>query len=254
MFSSPRILLVTPTYPRRHRRAYLLRCIKTFRRLTNCLWIVVEDSACVDPDIAVLLRRSGIPHVYLSHGPTRCWGNAQRNAALCYISENALDGIVYLADDDNLYRPRLFDEIRKTRFVSLFPVGHLGPDGIERPTVKNGKIVGWNADWTSRKYPVDMAAFAFDSGLLARLGPTPFDYGGRGGETELLEKLLDSQDQFELLCDECSKCYVWHDHPLRRPIWFTRLTRLCRQQWARLRGRVSSARSRSLRGNSSLPD
>ena len=40
------------------------------------------------------------------------------------------DGVVYFADDDNAYDTRLFWEIRKTRMISMFPVGLLRPSGF----------------------------------------------------------------------------------------------------------------------------
>jgi hypothetical protein len=158
--------------------------------------------------------------MYLHFGPTRCWGNAQREHALQCIKRNRIQGIVYLADDDNYYDSRIFAEIRQTSGVSVFPVGHLGPNGIERPVVQNGRIVGWDAAWPERKFPVDMAGFAFDAALLDDVSGTIFDYGARGGETELLEKLISSDEELMPLCNDCSLCYVWHDQPLgQHPLW-----------------------------------
>ena len=56
--------------------------------------------------------------------------------------------------------------IRKTKNISIFPVGDLGPNGIERPIIKDGKILYWDAGWTQRCFPVDMAGFAFNSKYL----------------------------------------------------------------------------------------
>ena len=47
-------------------------------------------------------------------------------------------GIMYFADDDNTYDLKLFEEIRKTQKVSMFPVGFVGSTGISSPIVKNG--------------------------------------------------------------------------------------------------------------------
>lgn len=42
-------------------------------------------------------------------------------------------GVVYFADDDNTYSLELFDEIRKTKMISMFPVGLIRPAGISGP-------------------------------------------------------------------------------------------------------------------------
>ena len=127
-----------------------------------------------------------------------------------------MEGVVYLADDDNCYQAALFDELRKVRRVGVLPVGLLGPFGIERPILRQGRIVDWSAHWKSRRFPLDMAAFAFDAGLLRPIAGPIWTYTARGGETEFLERLLDPADELEILCDGCRKCHVWHDLPLGR--------------------------------------
>ncbi len=210
----PPILVVTPTYDRPGRLALLARCLATFRRIAGLHWIVVEDGAQPDTQVVNLLAESGLSHTCLAHGPTRAWGNAQRDFALRYIRDQGMQGIVYLADDDNHYQEPLFDELRRVRRVGVAPVGLLGPFGIERPIVRKGRIVGWSANWKSRRFPLDMAAFAFEAGLLRRFPGPIWNYQARGGETEFLERLLDSPDQLEVLCDGCRTCHVWHDLPL----------------------------------------
>ena len=69
-------------------------------------------------------------------------------------------------------------------------------------------------NWLERKYPVDMAAVAFHSSILDEIRGELFSYTERGGETEFLESFVQSTEEFELLCDDCSQCYVWHNVPL----------------------------------------
>jgi hypothetical protein len=176
---------------------------------------VVEDARTRNGKVRAALEASGLKHSYLNAGPSRDYGNIQKDLALRYIRDTGLKGVVYIADDDNYYDPKLFREIRKTERVSVFPVGNHGPGGVERPIVKNGKITGWNADWKSRKFPVDMAGFAFDAEVLRSLEAPLWRYKGRGGETEFLESFVRSQDELECLCSGCTKCYVWHNQPLR---------------------------------------
>lgn len=51
--------------------------------------------------------------------------------------------------------------------------------------------------------------------------PLLFDFRGRGGETEFLQKLLDHKEDFEVLCQECR--FVWYNRPLddRDLLWPT---------------------------------
>lgn len=210
------ILVVTPTYDRPGRVALLERCLSTFRHVPGLRWIVIEDAAAPSPEVAQLLAESGLSHTYLAVGPTRAWGNAQRDLALRHIRDGEMQGIVYLADDDNYYQEPLFAELRKLRHVGVVPVGLLGPFGIERPILQGGRIVGWSAHWKSRRFPLDMAAFAFDAALLRAIPGPIWTYTGRGGETEFLERLIGSADKLEILCDGCHRCYVWHDLPLGR--------------------------------------
>ena len=41
-------------------------------------------------------------------------------------SRGDASGVIYFADDDNTYDLKLFDEIRNTKKVSVFPVGFVG--------------------------------------------------------------------------------------------------------------------------------
>jgi len=210
------IHVITPTYDRAGRMRFLERCLASFRRIDGLHWIVVEDATEPDPKVVALLAGSGINHTCLAIGPTRRWGNAQRDLALRHIRDSGVEGVVYLADDDNFYEPALFDELRKVRRAGVLPVGLLGPSGIERPILRQGRIVGWSAHWKHRRFPVDMAGFAFDAGLLRKLAGPIWTFPTRGGETEFLERLLGSPDELEILCQGCRQCRVWHDLPLGR--------------------------------------
>ena len=57
---------------------------------------------------------------------------------------------------------RLFDELRKTKTVSAFPVGIVGGQFVSTPLLdENGKFVRFFEGWTGgRKYALDMAGFA----------------------------------------------------------------------------------------------
>lgn len=235
-----RIIAVTPTYPYANREKYFRRCVETFRKVKNFLWIIIEDGSSINPGIKELLDLSKIEYLYDYYGPTRDWGTSQRNYAFSLIRKKKLRGIVYVPDDDNFYNQRLFKEIRKTKKISVFPVGHLGPNLIERPIIKNKRIVDWDAYWKERKFPLDWAGFAFNSELLINhkgeflkgfnwveavkeniVDPNMpeserqvFLRVHKDGETEFLQNLNISVDDLEPLCDNCTKCYAWHNQPL----------------------------------------
>ena len=213
------LLFITPTYPWRWRMRFLQRCADDFRPVHNLFWIVIEDGDETSPEVGQLLAQSGVQHIYIAHGPTRRWGNAQRDWGLKYIRDQRLRGVVFLADDDNKYEAGLFDELRKVQRLGILPVGCLGPWGIERPIVRNGRSMRWSADWRDRKYPVDMAGFAFNSELLYEKIGDLWKWDGPGGETELVESLIDSPDELEFLCNDCRDCYVWHNLPVGWPAW-----------------------------------
>lgn len=209
-----KIILVTPTYNNFKRLSFIKECIKIFSQNSNLFWILCEDNNEINIDVENLLKNSGMNYAYIAYGPTRDKGNEQRNKCYEYIVNNKLEGIVYNADDDNEYQLELFNEIRKTKNVSIFPVGNLGPSNIERPIVINGKVVKWDAGWLERKYPVDMGGFAFNSKFLyekQNKNLKLWDFAGLGGESEFLCSIINDTFPIEFLCDNCRVCYVWHN-------------------------------------------
>jgi hypothetical protein len=47
-----------------------------------------------------------------------------------------VDAVVYFADDDNAYDTRIFEEVRATVRISVFPVGLVQEFGISSPIVR----------------------------------------------------------------------------------------------------------------------
>lgn len=203
-----KLIVITPTYERPGRMAMLHHLRGILSERNDVAWFVVEDAPEKSPDVAKFLPRFAR---HFSIGPTRDYGNVQRNLALLAVKKEGLKGVIYMADDDNRYDPELFDEVKKTRKISLVPVGGLGPNGIERPIVVEGKVEGWDSGWAERKFPVDMAGFAFRSELLDDLKGVLWSHTGVGGESEFLERIVSSHEEFEPLCDSCEKVLVWHN-------------------------------------------
>ena len=67
-----------------------------------------------------------------------------RRAALDWIrAHGETDGVIYFADDDNSYDVRIFEEIRRTQLVSVFPVGLILKFGVSSPIVRDDTVTGF---------------------------------------------------------------------------------------------------------------
>lgn len=117
------LIIVTPTYNRPFQAYYLTRLAHTLRLVPPpLLWLVVE-MPYQTLETASVLMQTGIMYRHLV-----CRTNVtnvrdrvvhQRNFALEHIEMHQLNGVVYFADDDNVYSQDLFEEMRKIR-CSLF--------------------------------------------------------------------------------------------------------------------------------------
>lgn len=234
------IYAITPTYARAVQKAELTRLSHTFLLVPRFTWIIVEDAADKTPLVSNFVTRlratvkhfkSDLQVVHLAamtperyrprpHDPN--WlqprGVMQRNAGLEYLrslSPSAVepDAVMFFADDDNTYDLQLFEEMRPTRKVSVWPVGLVGGLHVEKPHVEDGKVVAWRTAWKpERPYPIDMAGFAVSVALIRRRPEARFTYKTQRGmqESHFLTVLIDGPDELEPRADNCSKVYVWH--------------------------------------------
>ena len=63
-------------------------------------------------------------------------GVSNRRAALQWVKDNGADnGILYFLDDDNTIDIRLFDEMRDTQKISMWPVGLIGEYTVSSPVL-----------------------------------------------------------------------------------------------------------------------
>lgn len=80
---------------------------------------------------------SPMPDIYRTYS-TIPRGVANRRAAINWIRKNGKKpGVLYFGDDDNTFDLKLFDEIRYTKRVSMFPVGLIGLYAVSTPVVEN---------------------------------------------------------------------------------------------------------------------
>ena len=211
------ILFVTATFDRPLRIAYLRRHIaEIFSHIDNYTWLIVEDGDAVDPDVRA--ATAGFNAIHLTCGPTRDKGHAQRNFAMEYIRAHRLEGVVYNMDDDNFCYRLLCNELRKVEKIAIFPVGNLGPVGIERPVIHEGKLVFWSAHFLERAYPVDVGGIAFPSRVLFELEPPFWPWTGMVGESELVTRFVQAGYELDLtLCHGNRMCLVYHNEPIDSP-------------------------------------
>lgn len=145
------------------------------------LWIVVEDSNTTSSQVKDLLSHCRVESVLLHAETTEKTKKAkqrgvdQRNLAMDWIRDRCkgcdgrgtCEGVVYFMDDDNTFDIRLFEKIRWTRGVSVFPVGFVAGLKFEGPVCKDGKVERWQVQYAPKRHiPVDMAAFAFNVKML----------------------------------------------------------------------------------------
>lgn len=206
-----KIILITPTHLRKERMGYLKELSGIFSQVENLLWLVCEDGIRKHDNVEELLQRSGIDYKYFNYGPTNNWGECQRDFLCEYVFRHDINGVCYFADDDNWWDIKIFDEIRKTKRVGVFPVGNRGPSNIETPIIVNGKVSSWDAHLLTRKYPLDMGGFSFHSNMLTNISNKRFfPLAGNGwGETRFLESIISDKRELEPLCNYCTDCYVF---------------------------------------------
>ncbi|KAM4722824.1 galactosylgalactosylxylosylprotein 3-beta-glucuronosyltransferase 1-like [Rhinophrynus dorsalis] len=224
--SLPIIFAITPTYARLVQKAELTRIANTFRQVRSFHWIVVEDSYNKTMLVTNFLRRSGIKHTHLCirtpKGVTKAKGTLQRNLGLSWLREtyfvgDAPAGVVYFADDDNTYSLELFEEMRYTKKVSVWPVGFVGGLRYESLAVDAvGKVIGWKVKYDpSRPFAIDMAGFAINLELILEKKRAVFRLDVPSGyqEPSLLQDLTTIKE-LEPKAENCTKVLVWHTKTL----------------------------------------
>ncbi|XP_008330477.1 galactosylgalactosylxylosylprotein 3-beta-glucuronosyltransferase 1-like [Cynoglossus semilaevis] len=225
----PMIFVITPTYARPVQKAELTRLANTLLHMSNLHWILVEDSERKTPLVSGFLQRTGLNYTHLNVQTPKEYkfpanrgvphGTLQRNLALQWLRDTfstgaSQSGVVYFADDDNAYSLELFDEIRTTKTVSVWPVAFVGGLRYEAPKVNAlGRVYGWKALYApERPFCIDMAGFAVNLHLILSKPQANFQlYGVKTGyqESSLLTGLV-TLDELEPKAANCTKILAWH--------------------------------------------
>ncbi|KAK8754123.1 hypothetical protein OTU49_012261, partial [Cherax quadricarinatus] len=211
--ATPKIYVITPTYRRPEQVAELTRLAQTLMLVSNLHWLVVEDAVAPTRRVLAFLDSCSVPHTYLLGTASRRYkgankprGVSNRNAGLKWLKGHVKEGIIYFADDDNTYDYRIFQEIRATKQVSMFPVGLVTRLGVSSPIVSGGKLIGFYDGWIAgRKFPVDMAGFAVNVQFYLKRNAPMMPYNVGFEEDGFLKALKIKPEDIEPLADNCTK-------------------------------------------------
>ncbi|KAE9603808.1 hypothetical protein Lal_00002260 [Lupinus albus] len=227
------LIVVTPTYNRAFQAYFLNRLGQVLRLVPPpVLWIVVEMNPA-STKTAELLRKTGVMYRHLvctkNSTDVKDRGVHQRNTALEHIENHRLNGIVYFADDDNIYSLPLFETMRHISGFGTWPVAMLAPSKnkaiLEGPVCNGSQVIGWHTNERSKKlrrFHVDMSGFAFNSTILwdpktwRRPTSNPIrqlDTVKEGfQETTFIEQLVEDESHMEGSPPGCSSIMNWHLH------------------------------------------
>ncbi|KAL6995213.1 putative beta-1,4-xylosyltransferase irx9h [Sarracenia purpurea var. burkii] len=227
------LIVVTPTYNRALQAYYLNRLGQVLRLVPPpLLWIVVEMNT-LSLETADILSKTGVMYRHLvctnNSKYVKDRGVHQRNTALEHIEHHKLDGIVYFADDDNIYSLELFESLREISRFGTWPVAMLAQSKnkaiLEGPVCNGMEIIGWHTNEKSkrlRRFHVDMSGFAFNSTILwdpkrwKRPTSNPIrqlDNLKEGfQETTFIEQVVEDESKMETTSPGCSKIMNWHLH------------------------------------------
>jgi len=213
------LYIVTPTYTRPTQLADLTRLANTLRLVEGVHWLVSEDRNTTTRAVGELLEASGLAHTQLAAArPEELIGKVigrgvfNRRAALTWIREHAAEnGVIYFADDDNSYDTRIFEEIRQTRGVSVFPVGLILKYGVSSPIVHGGRVTGFfDAFQAGRQFAMDMAGFAVSVRQLRSRPEATFPAKVSFLEEGFVRSLGVAKEELEPRAEQCTRVWVWH--------------------------------------------
>lgn len=226
------LIVVTPTEGGPFQAYRLNRLGHTLKLVRSpLLWIVV-DLAIQSAETADILRRNSVMyrHLVCTNNLTEAKDKRvhQRNAALSHIEKHRLDGIVFFADDDNIYSVDLFEEMRKIWRFGTWVVARLmeRTDAIlEGPVCNETQVIGWHIHGRVRRFRrfhAEMPGFAFNSTILwdtkkwhrPTIEPIRHvDVINVGDQASFfMAQMVEEESQMECLQQNSSKVLVWQLH------------------------------------------
>ncbi|KAJ3295659.1 Galactosylgalactosylxylosylprotein 3-beta-glucuronosyltransferase 2 [Rhizoclosmatium sp. JEL0117] len=194
------------------------RCSSTLS-CRQFIWILAEDSDHIDVELESLLKCAQIPFIYFAYGPTRNYGNAQKNALLQFVADLTRSfkfyANVHPIDDDGYGLAEGYELCYGIKKFGLLPIVAVGlPEDMEYAAIENGKVV-IHGGWPERAFPFDYNMMIFNSSLFDKFDADMslfWPYPGRGGESEFAERHLDSIQEIEVPCHKCQ--YLFYNLPI----------------------------------------
>ncbi|XP_047328059.1 probable beta-1,4-xylosyltransferase IRX9H [Impatiens glandulifera] len=229
------LIVVTPTDSGPFQAYRLNRLGLTLKLVRSpLLWIVVDlSSQSAETETADILRRNSVMYRHLvctNNNLTEAKDKRvhQRNTALSHIEKHRLDGIVYFADEENIYSVDLFEDMRKILRFGTWTVARLmeRTDAIlEGPVCNETRVIGWHVHGRVRRFRrfhSEMPGFAFNSTILWDTNrwhrPTiepirHVDVVNVGDQASFfIAQVVEDESQMECLQQNSSKVLVWQHH------------------------------------------
>jgi hypothetical protein len=219
------VYVITPTYHRLFQMPDIVRMSHALMLDGGVYWIVTEDTK--DTNLNVDLRRflyeTGVPFAHVvarqEVNPRKHRGVSQRNRGLDVIHQIGLPGVVYFADDDNVYDHRLFDELRQIHSVGVFASGFTGHANYETCVWNaNATLISrFATNWAGRSpkdprtFAVDMGGFAINANLLFQKPDWRISSNSKIGymENDMISSFIHSPEEAESI-GNCTQVYFWH--------------------------------------------
>ncbi|XP_059275248.1 probable beta-1,4-xylosyltransferase IRX9H isoform X2 [Lycium ferocissimum] len=230
MVSRKLLIIVTPTEIRPFQAHYLNRLAYALKLVPSpLLWIVVEMNS-QSVETADILRRTGVMYRHLV-----CSKNLTdvkeknvhlRNAALSHIERHRLDGIVYFADEHNIYSADIFEQMRQISRFGTWIVARLAENNrkviLQGPICNGSQVIGWHTEGRAKRFQrfyAEISGFAFNSTILwdpkrwhrPTLEPIRQSDTVRASSqvSTFIEQVVEDESQMEGLPMNCSRIMVW---------------------------------------------
>ncbi|CAN4119232.1 unnamed protein product [Withania somnifera] len=224
------LIIVTPTEAHSFQAYYLNHLAHTLKLVPPpLLWIIVEmDSQSIETDS--ILRRTGVTyrHLVCKRNSTDVKDNSVhlRNTALIHIETHRLDGIVYFADDSNMYSLDVFEQMRQISRFGAWVVARLAENNrkviLQGPICNGSQVIGWHTDGMEKRFQrfyAEISGFAFNSTVLwdpkrwnrQTLEPIRQLDIVKGGfqVSTFIEQVVEDESQMEGFPMHCSRIMVW---------------------------------------------
>ncbi|KAK4356575.1 hypothetical protein RND71_025546 [Anisodus tanguticus] len=223
------LIIVTPTEARSFQAYYLNRLAHTLKLVhPPLLWIIVEMHSQL-METADILRRSGVMYRHLvckNSTEVKDKSAHLRNMALKHIETHRLDGIVYFADDSNIYSLDVFEQMRQISLFGTWVVARLAENNrkviLQGPICNGSQVIGWHTDGMTKSFQrfyAEISGFAFNSTVLwdpkrwnrPTLEPIRQLDIVKGGVrvSTFIEQIVEDESQMEGFPIQCSRIMVW---------------------------------------------